>query len=802
MSALHTIWLMTRMRLTRQRNVLFNNLFRFRHKKPRDTSGGKRSNLWILTLLMMVFMCFSFVSMANNAVLNMQCHLDPASECRYTDKQGERHNDMHTAEEELATAPFAAPLMHGLTMEVSILFFIAVLLPLGSKEMAQPDWDLEWLVTMPVERGVLLWGRVLERSASNIAGWFALVPAYSVIAWHSGHAWSALPIALLSAAVLLPLAALLYTLADTGLRMWLPASQLRNLQAVTGLLNLPLIYFVMALGMPAANGFAMDWARAFPSWAGWTPPGLVLQAIQARDAAQFGSLAALLLAQAALLMWAGMALLRHQLRHGVVNSGARESGRTSARRASGVAAAAATGPAMTDGAPASRGPFAPLSNTAGAILTPLQRRELRLLSRDRNFLFQTLLLPIIIVGSQMIFNGKLNSLAELGEHHAVAAAIAFGLGVYVLMLSAFQTLNNEGQVLWLLYTMPRSIESALKEKAKLWGVLTMVYPAVVLGISAWYTEQFEWNMLVLLLIVVAGIPIYSMIAVSLGVFACDPLAVDARTRVRPTYVYLYMLLASFYTYCIYTSVWSQKLVVLVLTASMALALWQKARDALPYLLDPAAAPPARVSAADGLIAATAFFILQGIVLIFADKVSMQSITIAFGVAGITVYLLMRLAYWRSKAAGVPVILRGADLGQSLRAATVAAAVACAFGIAYLFALRHSPLWAEMLKSAPALQGGRLWIVALAVVAAPLCEEFIFRGLIYGGLRRSMNAAQAMLMSAAIFAVVHPPLSMLPVFVLGLCTAWTYERGKTLLAPMLVHAIYNGMVLSTQFWLAL
>lgn len=792
MTALQTIWLMTRMRLTRQRNVLFNNLFRFKKKKPRDTSGGKRSNLWILTLLMVVFMSFSFISMANNAVLNMQCHLDPASECRYTDNQGEHHSDMHTAEEELATAPFAAPLLHGLAMEVSILFFIAVLLPLGSKEMAQPDWDLEWLVTMPVERGVLLWGRVLERSASNIAGWFALLPAYSVIAWHSGYTWGALPIGILSAALLLPLAALLYTLTDTGLRMWLPASQLRNLQAVTGLLNLPLIYFVMALGMPAANGFAMNWARGFPSWGSWTPPGLVLQAIQSRDLAQLAMLVALLLAQVALLMWAGMALLRHQLRHGVVNSGARESVRKPVQPPAATAIGAAPAQSLA--------PLARLSNAISAILTPLQRRELRLLSRDRNFLFQTLLLPIIIIVSQMVFNGKLNSLAELGEHHTLAATIAFGLGVYVLMLSAFQTLNNEGQVLWLLYTLPHSIENALKEKARLWGALTMVYPIVVLGISAWYTEHFEWRMLVLVLLVVAGIPIYSMIAVSLGVFACDPLAVDARTRVRPTYVYLYMLLASFYTYCIYTSVWSQKLVVMVLTASMALALWQKARDALPYLLDPAAAPPARVSTADGLIAATAFFILQGLLLLTVRRINLPTVTLSFGVAGLIVYLLMRLMYWRSKAAGVPAILRGTKLGLSLRTAAIAAAVACACGITYLFVLQHSPLWAEVQKYAPALKGGRIWIFALAVLAAPLCEEFIFRGLIYGGLRRSMNAPLAMLMSAAIFAVVHPPLSMLPVFILGLCAAWTYERSKTLLAPMLVHATYNAMVLLAQYWL--
>ncbi|MRW83509.1 CPBP family intramembrane metalloprotease [Pseudoduganella sp. FT26W] len=777
MTALHTIWLMTRMRLARQRNMLFNNLFRFKKKKPCDTSGGKRSSLWVLTLAMVTIMSFSFVVMSHNVVLNMQCQLDQASECRYVDKQGERHTELHIAEEELATAPFSPALMRGLTMEVTILLLVAVLLPLGNKELAQPDWDLEWLVTMPVSRGTLLWGRVLERSASNIAGWFALLPAYGVIAWYSGYAWSTIPIALLAAAALLPLAAMLHTLADTGLRMWLPAAQLRNLQAVTGLLNLPLIYFVMALGMPQANGFAMNWARAAPAWAGWLPPGLVLQAIQAQDIGQVASHVALLLAEIAVTMWAGMALLRHQLRHGVVNSGARESVRR-------VAPAGVAQPRWLD-----------------ALLSPLKRRELRLLSRDRNFLFQTLLLPVIIVGSQVVFNGKLDSMAELGDHHLVAASIAFGIGVYVLMLSAFQTLNNEGHVLWLLYTVPRSIESMLKEKAQLWGTLALAYPAIVIGMSAWYTASFEWEQLVLVLIVFAGIPIYSMIAVSLGVFACDPLAVEARARVRPTYVYLYMLLASFYTWSIYSNVWSQKLVVMVLVGSMALALWQKARDALPYLLDPAAAPPSRVSTADGLIAATAFFILQGVLLLIIGKSDLKAMTIAFSISGLTIYVLMRYVYWRSKAAGVPVILRGIDIGVSLRSAAIAAAVAGAVGLGYLAAIQHTALWNEMLKSAPAsvLAGSRAWILALAVVAAPLCEEFIFRGLIYGGLRRSMKAPQAMVMSAAVFAVVHPPLSMLPVFVLGLCTAWTYERSKTLLAPMLVHATYNAAILSSQFW---
>jgi membrane protease YdiL (CAAX protease family) len=118
---------------------------------------------------------------------------------------------------------------------------------------------------------------------------------------------------------------------------------------------------------------------------------------------------------------------------------------------------------------------------------------------------------------------------------------------------------------------------------------------------------------------------------------------------------------------------------------------------------------------------------------------------------------MRLVYWRSKAAGVPAILRGANVALSLRAA-IAAAIASAAGIAYM-ASAHT-LWPEIAKAASG-GGSRGWMLALAVVAAPLCEEFIFRGLIFGGLRRSMSALPAMVMSAAIFAVVHPPLSMLP-----------------------------------------
>lgn len=795
--ALRAVWLMTRMRCLRLRNVILNGLLRgFGKKKARDGNGGKGATSWILATVVALTMAISLLSISSNVVLNLQCHVVTTSACHASaaTQGGPVNNHIAAAELEKASS-FAPALQRALALELGALFLISVLLPLGSKEMAQPDWDLEWLVTLPVSRSSLLWGRIVERSVANIIGIFLLSASYGMIAWYGGKGWYSVPLALLAAALLLPLSAVVQTLADTGLRMALPASQLRNLQALISLLGLPLMYLVIATSMPHASSFIMDWARASPAWLLWTPPGLLLQALQASSSAALISSLCLFALQSIALLWGGVILLAFQLRHGVVRSGARESARRIARTASAPAAAS-----VAAALPAEQDQTAAHSSWLARLLSPVQRRELRLLSRDRNFLVQTLVLPLVIVFSQLIFNGKLESLAELGQHHASTAAIAFSIGAYVLMLSAFQTLNNEGQVLWLLYTLPQSLNDILKQKARMWAVLGLLYPVAVFIISAYYTTQFDWSMLILVLTVLAGIPIYSTLAVALGVFACNPHAVDARSKVRPTFVYLYMLLASFYIWSITASFWWQKVIVMVLITAMALALWQKARDAMPYLLDPAAAPPARVALADGLIGATAFFILQGVaVMIIADdsaKVDMRATTLAFISAGILVYLLMRLYYWRARTAGVPVILRGSQLALTFKAVAPAALLAIGAGLLTQFIISHTE-YAPMLRlkvdGNPALQ---YWLLGLTVLAAPLCEEFIFRGLIFGGLRRTLAVLPSALVSAAIFAVVHPPLSMLPVFVLGLCTAWAYQRSQTLLAPMLVHALYNAVMVGS------
>jgi membrane protease YdiL (CAAX protease family) len=421
--------------------------------------------------------------------------------------------------------------------------------------------------------------------------------------------------------------------------------------------------------------------------------------------------------------------------------------------------------------------------------------------RDRNFLVQTLVLPLFIVASQWLVSGTITSLGDLWAHPVALAAGAFGVAAYALMLSAFQTLNAEGGALWLLYTFPQPIEGVLRQKALLWAVLTLVYPLVVFALQAWMGPPLGWHALGPMAMAVLGVPIYATIATSLGVFGCDPLAQEAGKRVRLSYTYLYMLMAGWYVYGIAAGRWWQSLAVVVLSASLALALWQKARDALPCLLDPAAAPPACVSAADGLICATLFFALQGAGQVIAElaghHVDGLVIAMSFVAAGAVTTLCVRLMQWRARVADVPAVF-GTGNARSAAWGVVAGAAAAVAGIV---ALRTMEAWGWMNDPArwgdPAQIALGVWTFPLLVLAAPLFEEFIFRGLLYGGLRRSMGSWQAATASAAVFAIVHPPISMLPVFVLGLCTARAYERSRTLLAPIVAHAVYNAAILAWQ-----
>ena len=89
-------------------------------------------------------------------------------------------------------------------------------------------------------------------------------------------------------------------------------------------------------------------------------------------------------------------------------------------------------------------------------------------------------------------------------------------------------------------------------------------------------------------------------------------------------------------------------------------------------------------------------------------------------------------------------------------------------------------------------GQRVMIIVLAVVVAPICEEFIFRFFIYGVLRRYFGITVGLFFNAMLFAAAHTHLpSAAPLFVLGACFTLAYEWSGSILVSMTMHALFNS-----------
>jgi hypothetical protein len=671
-----------------------------------------------------------------------------------------------------------------------VVLFLAVatfFVTLSNKEMSRPEWDLEWLVTLPVPLSTLLRVRLVERTLLNVFGLFALWPFLAVFSWQCGYRAAAPLLGLLLTYALLLLLQVVQLVLEAWLRLSLSPAKMRNLRAFFSMGGVASLYVAMSAGLPAGESpgyFLHDVARSLPQallWLPWGLPIIVLASGSVQEALLPG---AVLLGEVLIISLVGLRFLERRLSRGVVSTGVRESGGSSRPP-----------PLQESRADAKRG--------KRLFLSTIQAKELRLLARDRNFMVQTLIVPVIISGMQIIFKPGL--LKAAGYEPSNLAAIAFGITAYVLIFSAFQVLNAEGAALWILYSVPHRLERILAQKALLWALLALVYPVGIIGTGIIMSQSLSMKGALTFLMVLAGVPVYAMIAACLGVFASNPLDEELQRRLRPQFVYAYMLLASLYSYGIYASDLWPRVVLLTLTTLLAFALWQKARDQLPFLLDPTASPPSRVSLADGLIAALIFFVVQGLVTLMSPGLfrasPMTGLFIALALAGMITYGVERLLFWRKKTAGVPKVLGPGALKAILAGLTLGGAAA-AVGMAYLYCAARWGLFPDDgLRSLKPGSESLPWALGLSVVAAPLFEEFIFRGLIFGGMRRSLGFLPSALASAAIFAVVHPPVSFVPVLALGILAALAYERTGLLLAPMLAHGIYNAVVVGYSLGMA-
>ena len=98
---------------------------------------------------------------------------------------------------------------------------------------------------------------------------------------------------------------------------------------------------------------------------------------------------------------------------------------------------------------------------------------------------------------------------------------------------------------------------------------------------------------------------------------------------------------------------------------------------------------------------------------------------------------------------------------------------------------------------------RSYVIIQALLIAPIGEECLFRGFLFNIIRNKWGAIIGAMISSLAFASVHFSLpQFIPLFVLALLQCRLYMKTHTLIAPILMHFIFNAISVTAAILLSL
>lgn len=94
----------------------------------------------------------------------------------------------------------------------------------------------------------------------------------------------------------------------------------------------------------------------------------------------------------------------------------------------------------------------------------------------------------------------------------------------------------------------------------------------------------------------------------------------------------------------------------------------------------------------------------------------------------------------------------------------------------------------------------LWILIFAIVPA-FCEELIFRGVVFNGLKKSLGSLPAIFLSALTFALVHQNIQQfIYPFIMGIVFAVIADKTGNIFYTMIMHLFNNITTITIQYML--
>jgi len=194
----------------------------------------------------------------------------------------------------------------------------------------------------------------------------------------------------------------------------------------------------------------------------------------------------------------------------------------------------------------------------------------------------------------------------------------------------------------------------------------------------------------------------------------------------------------------------------------------------------------------------------------------QPLNVAFGIWFTEIFVFLGLGWFVLRATGrnpgrytglASPALAPAVFGFLLGTVNFFAVVA---PIQYLSQLMMPKAWRELYNMAGIFQGQtqvELALIVLSVsIAAPVCEEFFFRGILLRGLKlprftHEDASRRAILVSAIIFSAFHlDPVGFLARVELGMVFGWLFVRTGSLWPGIMAHAA-NNLVSTVLFFAA-
>ncbi len=429
---------------------------------------------------------------------------------------------------------------------------------------------------------------------------------------------------------------------------------------------------------------------------------------------------------------------------------------------------------------------------------PVFWKELLWFRRDRGAVIQAVLIPLTLASFQA-FNFRAMAGNAL-EHWFAFCGVAIICGTYFLMVLGPRSLASEGGALWIPMTWPRGLEDLLRAKARIWHTVASVIVGGLFAIALWLFPAEWWK----ILLVAVGWAFFGRSMAMRAVTLVSPMSDSGESR-PPSAGSRYAALVGMFSFSggVLAQNWHLAVIGVVFSGLVAAACWQNLRARLPFLFDPwSEVLPQAPTLMHSMFAVAILSEVAGIGVALGRAFGGSSqaflVPLAYGIIGGIAWLVMR-GFLEGRGVADREIWNWLPLTAASKPRAVALGVSAGIGagifaLCYIFVLTRFPTTAGWLHAGAAPStAGKIGIFVLAVGLAPIVEEYFFRGLLFRALDREWGGTRALIGSAAYFAIYHPPISWLPVFVLGVLNAWLFRRTRMLLPSVCAHMAYNAVV---------